>query len=462
MENKNVKPFGFKDKFSYMTGNIGCDLMFFLSSMYLLKFYTDVMGVSAAIVGSMMMLSRFVDAFTDVTMGQIVDRAPTKAKGKFAPFIRMVAGPVALASFLMYASWFKDMGMTFKVIWMFATYLLWGSVFYTGINIPYGSMASAITDSPKERAELSKWRTLGTQVVVVLTSVVLPTFIYYTNDAGQSILSGTNMMIAAAVFSVGAFIAFMVCYHMTTERVKFEAKTEKFSIVALIKSFVTNKALIGLVLLSLVSLLGQMSYSNMQGYIYPNYFGNPGGISMTNLLGIMITLGVSVVIVQLSDKFGRKNLAIFAGAIQAVSFIVLYFLHTDNIWVWTVIYEIGFIGSGIFSLITWAMLADVIDDTEVVTGERADGTVYSIYSFSRKCGQGFSSGIAGAMLSAIGYSAATAFDPNVVNSIYDVTCLVPAASYVLLVVVIIFFYPLGKKRVEANTAELRRRRGVAN
>jgi len=460
VENKNVKPFGFKDKFSYMTGNIGCDLMFFLSSMYLLKFYTDVMGVSAAIVGSMMMLSRFVDAFTDVTMGQIVDRAPTKAKGKFAPFIRMVAGPVAIASFLMYASWFKDMGMTFKVIWMFATYLLWGSVFYTGINIPYGSMASAITDSPKERAELSKWRTLGTQVVVVLTSVVLPTFIYYTNDAGQSILSGTNMMIAAAVFSVGAFIAFMVCYHMTTERVKFEAKTEKFSIVALIKGFVTNKALIGLVLLSLVSLLGQMSYSNMQGYIYPNYFGNPGGISMTNLIGIGITLFTATFVVKLSDKFGRKNLAIFAAIIQAASFIALYFLHTDNIWIWTVIYEIGFVGSAIFSLITWAMLADVIDDTEVVTGERADGTVYSIYSFARKCGQGFSSGIAGAMLSMVGYSAATAFDPQVVNSIYDVTCLVPAIAYVVLALVIIFLYPLSKKRVEGNTAELRRRRAA--
>ncbi|MEE1071964.1 MAG: glycoside-pentoside-hexuronide (GPH):cation symporter [Cellulosilyticum sp.] len=460
MENKNVKPFGFKDKFSYMLGNVGCDLMFLLSSMYLLKFYTDVMGVSAAIVGSMMMISRFVDAFTDVTMGQIVDRAPTKAKGKFAPFIRMVAGPVALASFLMYASWFKDMGMTFKVIWMFATYLLWGSVFYTGINIPYGSMASAITDSPRERAELSKWRTLGTQFVVVLTSVVLPTFIYYTNDAGQSALSGTNMMIAAGVFSVVAFIAFMVCYHMTTERVKFEAKTEKFSLAALIKSFVTNKALIGLVLLSLVSLLGQMSYSNMQGYIYPNYFGNPGGISMTNLLGIVITLGVSVFIVPLSDKFGRKNLAIFAAGIQAASFMVLYFIHTDNLWVWTAIFEIGFIGSGIFSLITWAMLADVIDDTEVVTGERADGTVYSIYSFSRKCGQGFSSGIAGAMLSMVGYTAATAFDPEVVKSIYDVTCLVPGISFIVLVLVIIFFYPLGKKRVDANTAELRRRRAA--
>ncbi len=460
MENKNVKPFGFQDKFSYMMGSIGCDLMFFLSSMYLLKFYTDVMGVSAGIVGSMMMLSRFVDAFTDVTMGQIVDRAPTKAKGKFVPFVRMVAGPVALASFLMYASWFKDMNMTFKVVWMFATYLLWGSIFYTGINIPYGSMASAITDSPKERAELSKWRTLGTQLVLIFVNVILPSLVYYTNEAGQSVLSSSKLTIAAACFSIASFIAFMICYHMTTERVKFETKTEKFDLLGLLKSLVINKSLLGIVLLSLVSLLGQMSYSNMQSYIYPNYFGNPGAIAMTSLIGIGMTLAISTVIVQLSDKFGRKNLAIFSAAIQAASFIVLYFIHTDSILVWTVIFEIGFIGSAVFQLITWAMLADVIDDTEVVQGERADGTVYSVYSFARKCGQGFSSGIAGAMLSMVGYTAATAFDPEVVNSIYDVTCLVPAVSYVALVFVIIFLYPLSKKRVDSNAAELRRRRAA--
>lgn len=460
MEKKQARPFGFRDKFSYMMGNIGCDLMFFLSSIYLLKFYTDVMGVSAAIVGSMMMISRFVDAFTDVTMGQIVDRSPTKAKGKFAPFIRMVAGPVTIASFLMYAAWFKDMGMTFKIVWMFVTYLLWGSIFYTGINIPYGSMASAITDSPKERAELSKWRTIGTQMVLILTSVLLPTILYYQNDAGQSVLSDTRIMIAAAIFSIVSFTAFMVCYHMTTERIKFETKTEKFNLGELLKSLVKNKALLGIVAVSLVALLGQMSYTNMQSYIYPNYFGSPSGISMTNIIGIAITLGASLFVVPLTDRFGRKNLAIFAGAIQAASFIVLYFLQTDNVWIWTGIYEIGYIGNGIFSLITWAMLTDVIDDTEVTTGERVDGTVYSVYSFARKCGQGFSSGIAGAMLSMIGYKATTAFNPEVIKGIYDVTCLVPAASYVLLVLAVIFLYPLGKKRVEDNTAELRRRRGV--
>ena len=461
MENKQMTPFGFKDKFSYLMGSIGCDIIFFLSSMYLLKFYTDVMGVSAALVGSMMMISRFVDAFTDVTMGQIVDRAPTKAKGKFAPFIRMVAGPVTVASLLMYATWFKDMNMTFKVVWMFATYLLWGSVCYTGINIPYGSMASAITDDPKERAELSKWRTIGSQFAMVLAAVVLPTFIYYTNEAGQTALSGKAMTIAAVVFSIASFIAFMVCYNMTTERVKFEVKNQKFSLSALLKGFVTNKALIGIVLVSLVSLLAGMSFQNMQGYLYPNYFGNAGALSLNSLLGIIITLGCSLFVVQLSDKLGRKNLAIFSAIIQAAAFIILYFIHTDNIWVWTAIYQVGSIGMGIFSLITWAMLTDVIDDTQVVTGERADGTVYSIYSFSRKCGQGFSSGLAGLMLSSIGYTAATAFEPEIVNGIYDISCLVPGVANVVLVLVLILFYPLNKKRVESNTAELRRRRGVA-
>ncbi len=460
MEDKKFKKFGMKDKLSYMTGNIGCDLMFFLSSMYLMKFYTDVMGVSAALVGTMMMVARFVDAFTDVTMGQIVDRAPYRKKGKFAPFIRMVAGPVAVASFLMYAVWFKDMSMGFKIFWMFFTYLLWGSVCYTAVNIPYGSMASAVTDDPSERAQLSNWRTIGTQGVIILTSVVLPTFIYYTNAEGHSILSGTKLSICAAIFSIVAFIAFMVCYYTTTERVRFEQQNGKFSLAHLLKSLATNKALIGILVVSLLGLLAQMCYSNMQNYIYPNYFGNPGMISTTNLIGVIITLSCSTFIVTLSRRFGRKALCFVSLAIQAASFALLFVLQTSNIWLWILIYEIGYIGAGIFMLITWAMLTDVIDDTEVVKNERADGTIYSVYSFSRKCAQGFSSGISGAMLSLVGYTAATAYNPEVVNGIYNVTTIFPAIGYALAALAVIFLYPLNKKRVEANTAELRRRRGV--
>ena len=105
--NGKVRPFGIKDKLGYMFGDFGNDFTFLLSAMFLLKFYSDVMGVSAALVGLMMMAARFVDAITDVTMGQIVDRSRPGKKGKFAPWLRRMCGPVALASFLMYATWFK-------------------------------------------------------------------------------------------------------------------------------------------------------------------------------------------------------------------------------------------------------------------------------------------------------------------------------------------------------------------
>lgn len=152
-----------------------------------MKFYTDVMGVSAALVGAMMMIARIVDAFTDVTMGQICDRSRPGKKGKFTPWLRRMCGPVALASFLMYAVWFKDMPMGFKVFWMFFTYLLWGSICYTGINIPYGSMASAITADPKERTSLSSFRTIGATLANTVIGVVLPLIVYYEDAQGNTI-----------------------------------------------------------------------------------------------------------------------------------------------------------------------------------------------------------------------------------------------------------------------------------
>lgn len=208
--NGKVKPFGIKDKLGYMFGDFGNDFTFLLSTMFLLKFYTDVMGVSAALVGLMMMAARFVDAITDVTMGQIVDRSRPGKKGKFAPWIRRMCGPVAVASFLMYATYFKGMPMGFKIFWMFFTYLLWGSVCYTGVNIPYGSMASAISDNPTDRTSLSNWRTIGATLAQTAIGVILPLVVYYTDAAGNSVLSGEKMMIGALICSIGAVICYML------------------------------------------------------------------------------------------------------------------------------------------------------------------------------------------------------------------------------------------------------------
>lgn len=139
----SVRPFGMRDKVGYLFGDFGNDFTFIFSTMMLMKFYTDVMGVSAGVVGLVMTVARIVDAFTDVTMGRICDRSRTTPAGKFKPWVRRMCVPVALASFLIYQSGLAGASMGVKIAYLFITYILWGSVFYTSINIPYGSMASA-------------------------------------------------------------------------------------------------------------------------------------------------------------------------------------------------------------------------------------------------------------------------------------------------------------------------------
>ena len=128
METKHpLPPFGIRDKLGYLFGDFGNDFTFILSTTILSKFYTDVMGVEAAVIGTIMMAARFVDGFTDVTMGRICDRSRTTPAGKFRPWLLRMCVPVSLASFLMYQSGFASLPLGFKVGYLAVTYLLWGS-----------------------------------------------------------------------------------------------------------------------------------------------------------------------------------------------------------------------------------------------------------------------------------------------------------------------------------------------
>ncbi|MFC2641238.1 MAG: MFS transporter [Propionibacterium acidifaciens] len=451
---ERTRPFGWRDKIGYAFGDFGNDLTFVLSALFLLKFYTDVMGISAALVGTMMMVCRIVDAFTDVTMGQIVDRSRPTAKGKFAPWLRRMCGPVAVASVLCFAVWFQDMPMGFKVFWMFFSYLLWGSVCYTGINIPYGSIASAISDSPDDRTSLSTWRGIGATIGQVVIGVVLPLFVYYKNDAGKTVLNGTTMMWAAVLCSVLAVACYLICYAMSTERVRLEQKTEKFSLGYLLRYLFTNRSLIGIVVCALLLLVGQLSLGNMGNYIYPNYFNSASMLSSITFIGAAITLVLSVFMPALARRFGKKEIAMVTIGVSAVALFAAFFVHTHDVRVWIAFYVFAWLGVATFSLICWAMIIDVIDDTEVRFGDRQDGTVYATYSWARKLGQAGSAGLTGILLSVVGYTKETGFDPEVTNGIYSITCLVPGGAFVALFLALWFLYPLDKERVNANAARL--------
>ena len=455
-EENAKRPFGMRDKIGYAAGDFANDLTFVIAALFMMKFYTDVMGVSAALVGTLMMVAKLVDAFTDVAMGQIVDRSSYTAKGKFAPWIRRFAGPVAVASFLIFAPYFADMSMTFKVFWMFFTYILWGSVCYTGVNIPYGSMASAMSDRPEERTMLSNWRTIGATVAQIVIAVILPMVTYKTDAAGHQVLAGNNVMIAAGVCSALAVVVYMVCYHLSTERVKLPSSGEGSKNVGqLFKILFTSRAFLGIIVSALLLLLVQMTLSGMGNYIYPNYFNSSTAISMSSLFGCVVVLLLSTFVTKLSDKIGKKELSAIGAFIGAAALLVLYFIHTHNVVVFIVIYLIAYSGFAFFNLMCWAMIIDVIDDIEVKQGVRSDGTVYSVYSFARKLGQAGANGLTGLFLTICGYTAETAFDADVVNGIYNVTTLIPAIGFVLLGLSLIFVYPLSKKRVNDNASTLR-------
>lgn len=458
MSEEKMRPFGLRDKIGYMFGDFGNDFTFILSSMILMKFYSDIMGIDTALIGVMMMVARFLDAFTDVTMGQIVDRSKRGKKGKFLKWILWVSVPVSLASFLMYADWFRNFPLPFKIFWMFFSYLLWGSIFYTAINIPYGSMVSAISPEPKHRAELSNWRSIGAALAGMVIGVVLPLLVFYEDENGNEILSGRRVMLAALICSIGAIICYFLCYNLVTERVELHQKTEKFSLSLLVKGLAKNKALIGIVAATICMLLVQLTLSQMLTYVFPNYFRNTEAQSAAGLIGVIITLICAAFTVRISEKFGRKTLAIAGSLLGGIVFIVGFFIQTRNAWVFVALYALAYVGLAVFSLICWAMITDVIDDTEVQTGSRDDGTIYAVYSFSRKLGQALSSGITGFLLNSIGYSQATAFDENVTKGIYNITCLVPAIGYILLAIVLFFFYPLGKNRVTENARILKEKR----
>ena len=452
--NTKVPPFGMRDKIGYMFGDFGNDFTFILSSSFMLKFYTDVMGIDAAVVGLLMMAARFVDAFTDVTMGQIVDRSKPTKDGKFKPWIKRMCGPVAIASFLIYQSGFAGFPYGIKVLWMVVTYILWGSIFYTSINIPYGSMALAISADPKDRAELSTWRTIGATLAGLVIGVGTPMFAYETVN-GNTVLSGTRMTVIAGVFGVMAIGCYLLCFNLVRERVEVPANNEKLKIGRLLKSLVTNRSLLGIIAAAIALLLAMLTMQGMAGYVFPNYYKSASAQSASSFAGTIAMLAICAPLAsKLADKFGKKELSVVSCTLAAVVYLVCLIVHPQNAFVYVGFFTVAYIGLGFFNTVIWAMITDVIDDAEVKNGVREDGTIYSVYSFARKLGQALSAGLTGSLLTMIGYSTETAFDPVVTERIFKLSCIAPVIGFSLVAVFLIFIYPLNKKRVEENVAKL--------
>lgn len=458
---RTKRPFGIKDKIGYAAGDVGNNFTFTLVSSFLMLFYTNVWGIDPKLVGTLFFVSRIIDAFTDVGMGTIVDKFPGNKDGKFRPFIKWGAIPVAVAGFLLFQTGLKDLPMGAKIVIMYLTYILWGSLCYTFINIPYGSMASAITPDPDQRTELSTFRTLGATIAMLVIGFVTP-YLLYEKVAGQPdvLLEGRFPMVAA-LYGVLAVVAYFICYGFVTERVNIarESGGKNENAFAGIGNVITKRSLLSIILVSICLLLGMLLIGSMNAYVYPTYFGDSTGIALAGLVTSLPMLVTAPIAMKMGQKLGKKEATVIGLLGSAAIFFLLFVLKVKNMYVFLAGTALAYIFLGIFNTLTWAMITDVIDDLEIKNGVRDDGKVYAIYSFARKLGQAFAGGLGGFALSAIGFvQGAATQTPEVAVGIYNVATLIPAIALGLGGLVVLFLYPLSKKQVSKNNAYLAEKR----
>lgn len=469
METKTVRPFGLRDQIGYAMGDFGNNFTFLFATMYLMMFCTNVLGIAPAVVGLILSASKIVDAFTDFGMGRICDTAMPTKDGRFRPWIKRMAIPMGLSSILIYQFWVSNFAPTLRIVWIAVFYIIWGSFFYTACNIPYGSMASVITNVPAERTKLSTWRTIGATLSGMLIGIIAPTLVFSRDANGQQIIIPEQFTIAAIVFGVLSAGFYLGCYFLTTERIQIDPskaaanQKAKLSIGETLKNLVTCGPLVAIIVVSLLSLVSSLGLSALQTYLYKDYFNDTGIMRLATTLNTVAMIAMAPVTTKLAAKFGKKEVGCLGLLISGVMFLLCWIMKITDPMVYIVMRTIQGMGMGLNSMVSWAYIGDVIDYQEVKVGVRTDGTVYSTYSFVRKIGQAAAAGLGGFLLSAIGYVTSKAGEVVVQTEavkmgIYNCMNLLPAVLTLLALVVMFFFYPLDKKRVDENNRILEERR----
>lgn len=396
---KRLKPFGVRDKIGYAFGDMGCNFSFQLVSSYMYLFYTQCIGLSAKHWAWIIVVSKVWDAINDVIIGNMVDRTQIGKKSKFMPWISI--GSVMLVAFsIMLFTPVKDFSDVGKILWCLLSYCLW-SVAYTMINVPYGSLHSVITDDPKQRTTLSTFRSIGAALPAVLV-MILPKIVYENN-----VLSANRLFIVSIVFSVAAFFAFFALRKMVTERVVRENKVEKVSYISTVKSFFTNRAMVGITVATVAVVVFYNSSMSVNNLVFQFYFNDASKSSLAMIASYLPLVAFMPFASNIVSKIGKKKLLTGSGLVSVIAGIAMLFLPITPDMKGIIIYVVGlmFVNTGccVFQIIVWAMVADCIEDSYRKKGVREEGSLYALYSFFRKLAQGIGSALVALSLSAVGY-----------------------------------------------------------
>lgn len=455
MKNKPIRPFGFRDELGYVFGDMAGSFVNLFVDAYFLTFCTYVLGIDPAWMAGLFLFARLWDAVNDPIMGSFPDRWKLGKSGdKFKPWIKLFMLPLALSGVLCFAN------VPFEGIvlhaWAAFAYVFYG-MSYTGTSMPFGAMASVVSADPIHRSRLSRARSIGGTVVGIGALSFVPVICF---DSNSNIIP-ERFTLLAVIFGVLSVVCYVALLKLTQERVHVPAKKgEKFHYGAVLKAAFRNRPLIGVMVATIGSMLFITGGSQLNSYIYKEYFHNTGAMTVSSLASVLIIAICFPLVPWLVNRFGKRNVILVMTAYCLILSALKLFIQFSNVWVYTVLYILAMIGQTAFTMLIWALVTDCLDYSEWKLNIRSDGSMYSLYTFSRKIGSTIASTGAASALAAIGYISGTNVVQTeaVVNNIYYLVNAVPVITCVLELIGIGLIFNLDKKTTDKMYQELAERR----
>lgn len=440
---------GTRDKIGYAMGDLASLLVFGLVQSVLQKYYTDVLGIGVVSIMVMFIIARVWDAINDPLWGRIIDRIPPAPDGRYRRWLKTLAVPVALSAVLMFVK-IPGLSEGGYLAYAYVTYILFGML-YTGINIPYGSLAQVITSDDRERSSLSVFRSIGS-TFGAMPAMLLISFCYVKNANGTSVMSYSKILTGAAIIAALSVAAYLLCYRWTTERVPTKpAPKEKGQTWKVIKILLNSRPYMAVCLVGMLFLAAQMFSQSYNTYLFNYYFNAPGLSMMPTVCQYLPVAVIMLFAGKLGARFGRREVCAYGMLMAGVCNLALYLVGGTNVWMFLAVCLLSGIGNAFIFLLVWAIATDAIDYNEVSYGLHDEATSYAFFTFMRKLGQTIAAILVNMALLRIGYTDNVLNTANITGGTLDMmftdSVLIPAVLYFLIFVILRFMYPLGREKI---------------
>ncbi|WP_300350404.1 MFS transporter [Clostridium sp.] len=438
-----MREFSMKDKIGYTLGDLGCCCTEQFRAMFLTVFYTLVLKINPIHVGTILLITKIWDAVNDPIIGAIIDSRKAKAGKKFIPWMRAFSIPCAILMCVGFLN-VSNMNYGFKLAYVLITYVLYESM-YTCVNVPFGSLSSVMTDDTNHRTDLSRYRSLGGTIFMTVIVIVGPLFLYKDNQPVAS-----NFLLLAIICACISVFCIQVTCVWCKERVEIpEVEREKVNYFEVLKNISKNRALLGIIIASLVGMISASVVNGLNTYLFRDYFGNVKLMSVSGMLSTVYAIITFIGTKFVANKFGKKEWCMYGAGFAAIVYGVLFFFPIKNPIMFIIVNGVCYIGASGFQILIWAMVNDAIDYQELQTGTRNESIVYSTYSFFRKIAAALSASLSSFILAFIGYNVNNLTQtPEVISNLWKSYTGIYSLGYVVAILSLYFIYPLSKKKTE--------------